>query len=78
MQRFIYTRHALKRMKQRGVTFDHIRATFRYPNRRRPGNLPRTNKLWKEIEGRTCFVVVELKGEEIIVITTGWNEGSPS
>ena len=77
MQRFIYTHHALKRMKRRGVSFDHIRATFRYPDRKRPGKLPRTFKLWKEIEDRTCFIVVELKGDEVIVITTGWKAGSP-
>lgn len=77
MQRFIYTRHALKRMKQRGPTFDHIRATVRYPDRRRPGKLPRTFKYWKEIEGKTCFVVVELGEEQVIVITVGWKEGHP-
>ncbi|OGX38014.1 MAG: hypothetical protein A3C53_08240 [Omnitrophica WOR_2 bacterium RIFCSPHIGHO2_02_FULL_68_15] len=77
MQRFIYTRHALKRLKQRELTVDHIRATVRYPDRRRPGKLPNTVKYWKEIEGQTCFVVVELRGEQVIVITVGWKEGHP-
>lgn len=75
MQRFIYTRHAQKRMAQRGVTPDHIRATVRYSDKRRPGKLQRTFKFWKEVEGRTCFVVVELDKENVIVITTGWKEG---
>ena len=76
MQRFIYTRHALKRMKQRGVTTDHIRATVRYFNKRRPGKLPKTFKFWKVIGPRTCFVVVELDRDNVIVVTTGWKEDS--
>jgi hypothetical protein len=77
MQRFFYTRHAQKRMRLRGVTHDHIRATVRYFDRRRPGKLPRTVKYWKEFGGKTCFVVVELVKEDVVVITTGWKEGSP-
>lgn len=75
MQRFIYTRHALKRMDRRRVTFDHVRATVRYPDKKRPGKLPNTFKFWKEIEDRICFVVVELEREKVIVVTAGWKEG---
>ena len=74
MQRFIYTRHAQKRMKQRNITADHIRATVRYPDKKAPGKLPRTHKFWKEIGNRTCFVVVELDQENAIVVTAGWKE----
>ncbi len=78
MQRFIWTRHVEKRMKQRGVTHDHIRATVRYPDKKRPGKLPKTFKFWKEIDDKTCFVVVELlEKDQVVVITAGWKEGSP-
>ena len=72
MQRFIYTRHVQKRMGQRKVTVDHIRAVVRYPDKKRPGHLPKTFKYWNEIDDRTCFVVVELDGGKIIVVTAGW------
>lgn len=77
MQRFIYTRHAAKRMKQRNVTADHIRAAVRYFDKNRPGKLPQTQKFWKKISNRTCFVVVELDQENVIVVTAGWKEGNP-
>ncbi len=70
-KKVIITKHAEERATQRGVSIEEIRETLDKPTKKEPlkGKVQEFKRTTKK---GTNSVIVEIKGKDLIVITTWW------
>ncbi|MBI4355930.1 MAG: DUF4258 domain-containing protein [Candidatus Omnitrophica bacterium] len=72
-QEIICTGHARERMEKRGVSRDDVETTLQRPDVILPVMPDGTRELRRRIGRRVHYVVIALKRQQAILITTGWS-----
>jgi hypothetical protein len=69
----VFTRHALDRMRQRGVSEEDVRAAFANPIAHRGGTALGTFELEGQLSrGRLCVVYAQPERARRVVVTAYW------
>ncbi len=76
MSEFIFTKHALQRLKERAISVDQAESVLRNPSQTIPGKKPNTVKFIRELNGRnTQLVGTYLADQKKWLIVSAWVRG---
>ena len=74
-KKIIFSRHAQERMELRKVSEEEVKDTILHPTHKLPINQEdNTQELRRKVGDKENYVVIELRKNELIVITTGWTQ----
>ena len=72
MKKIAYSRHALERMEQRGITREYVRQALRGPYAKVVDSRPGKREITTRLKDRNLCVVVNENADRFFVITTYW------
>src|SRR5258708_6649532 len=73
MSEFIFTKHALQRLKERGISVDQAEMVLRNPSQTIPGKKPDTVKFMRDVNGRNMQLVgTYLADQKKWLIVSAW------
>ena len=66
------TNHASKRMRERGVTFAHIKKAFKNPFATLPTKDDKRRRIMAKIDNRTLDIIYVPQKKNVLIITVVW------
>lgn len=76
MSDYIFTKHALQRLKERSIPLDQAELVLRKPTQTSPGKKPNTVKFIRQINGRNMQLVgTYLADQKKWLIVSAWVRG---
>jgi hypothetical protein len=71
-QTILWTKHVLKRLKERRLDQERVRETIAHPDKRRPGKQHRTAEYMRLDNGQTITAVVQHKEGKKLLVISAW------
>jgi len=76
MSDFIFTKHALQRLQERGIPVDQAESVLRNPSQTFPGKKPNTVKFIRNVNGRNMQLVgTYLEDQKKWLVVSAWVRG---
>ena len=68
----IFTNHAIDRMKQRGLTYDHVRETVKNPDRSFGGKESGTTESIRQYGNSRVTIITKKNPQNEIIVLSAW------